>query len=191
MKKLALLALIAAITYSCNNKSTSIPIITSNNEHGQLEEIKLITNFSDSNYIEIQFYPNMEIESLTEFQKGKEKGKYYRWRENGNIALEAYKQNGKLDNTTREVHKNGRTMFEGKRKNNRFHGINNSFYPSGAIQKRWTRVNDKDLGKSIYYHENGFIKEFGEYTDSGYVLISKWDSLGIVIKTKNDTLTQN
>lgn len=189
MKKLAFLILIITITFSCENNSTSIPIVTSNNEKGELQVIKLITSPSDSNYIKLDFYPNKGLRMLVEHENGKEKGKYFRWRKNGNLAIEAYRENGDFDRVTREVHENGRTMFEGKRSNNQFQGINNSFYISGALKRRWSRINSKDYGKSVYYHENGLVKEVGEHTDSGYVLLNKWDTLGVIIQSKNDTLT--
>ena len=140
--------------------------------------MKILRNETDSNYIHLSFYPDGEIEMLREFKDGKENGKNFRWRENGQLALEAFKTNGEYDRVIREVRDNGRTGFEGKRINTNFEGINNSFYKSGAIERSWYRVNSKDYGQSIYYYENGMVKEIGNYTDTGYVLIGKWNELG-------------
>ena len=180
MKQIALIGLTLTLLSSCNfqtnDKPYSVDILT--NEQGEVSDIKIIRNKADSNYIQLTFFPNGEIEMLREYKDGKEEGKNFRWRENGRLAIEGYKINGDYDRVTREVYDDGRTAFEGKRTDNEFEGINNSFYKSGAIERSWNRVKSKDFGRSIYYHENGLVKEIGDYTDTGYVLIGKWDENG-------------
>lgn len=180
MKQLILIGLFSIALSSCtehnSDKPFSVDITTS--EKGQVSDVKIIRNESDSNYIKLTFYPDGEIEKLQEFKDGKENGKHFRWRENGRLAIVGFKVNGEYDRVTREVRDDGRTGFEGKRTNTEFEGINNSFYKSGAIERSWNRVNSKDFGRSIYYHENGMVKEVGNHTDTGYVLIGRWNELG-------------
>ena len=180
MKQMVLLVLSLALLTSCNfqtnEKPYSVDILT--NEKGEVSDIKIIIDKTDSNYIQLTFFPNGEIQYLREYKDGKENGKHFGWRENERLAIEGYKVNGDYDRVTREVYDDGRTAFEGKRINNEFEGINNSFYKSGAIERRWNRVNSKAYGRSIYYYENGLVKEIGDYTDTGYVLIGKWNEKG-------------
>lgn len=184
MKQLILIGLslitLSSCTEYCSDKPFSVDIIT--NDKGQVSDVKIMRDETDSNNIQLTFYPNGEIEMLREFKNGRENGKHFRWRENGRLAIEGFKVNGEYDRVTREVRDDGRTGFEGKRTNTEFEGINNSFYKSGAIERSWNRVNSKDFGRSIYYHENGMVKEVGSYSDSGYELIGKWNEQGEVIK---------
>ncbi|PCI93597.1 MAG: hypothetical protein COB15_16050 [Flavobacteriales bacterium] len=180
MKQIFLLGLCLIALSSCNEPSLDkqFSVNTLTDEDGQVNDVKIIRNETDSNYIHLTFFPNGEIEMLREFKDGKENGKHFRWRENGRLVIEGFTVNGEYDRVTREVRDDGRTGFEGKRKNTEFEGINNSFYKSGAIERSWNRVNSKDFGRSIYYHENGMVKEVGDYADTGYVLIGKWDENG-------------
>jgi antitoxin component YwqK of YwqJK toxin-antitoxin module len=180
MKQLILIGLFSMAFFSCTERNSDKPfsVAITTNENGQVKDVKIIRNESDSNYIQLTFYPDGEIEKLQEFKDGKENGKHFRWRENGRLVIEGFKVNGEYDRVTREVRDDGRTGFEGKRTNTEFEGINNSFYKSGAIERSWNRVNSKDFGRSIYYHENGLVKEIGNYIDTGYVLIGKWDESG-------------
>lgn len=184
MKQIFLLGLYLIALSACNEYSLDKPfsVDTLTDEDGQVNDVKIIRNGTDSNYIHLTFFPNGEIEMLREFKNGKENGKYFRWGENGRLVLEGFKVKGELDRVTREVQDDGRTGFEGKRTNSEFQGINNSFYKSGAIERSWNRVNSKDFGRSVYYHENGMVKEVGDYTGSGYVLIGKWDEHGEKIR---------
>lgn len=180
MKQITLIGLTLTLLISCNNQTNdkpfSVDILT--NDQGEVSDIKIIRNKADSNYIQLTFYPDGEIQLLREFKDGKENGKNFRWRENGRLSVEGYKIDGEYDRVTREVYDDGRTAFEGKRTDSEFEGINNSFYKSGAIERRWNRFKSKDFGRSIYYHENGLVKEIGDYTDTGYVLLGKWDENG-------------
>jgi antitoxin component YwqK of YwqJK toxin-antitoxin module len=180
MKQLLLIGLFLITLNSCSEHNSDKPfsVDINTNDGGQVSDVKIIRNEIDSNYIQLTFYPDGEIEMLREFKNGQENGKNFRWRENGQLALDGFKVDGEYDRVTREVRDDGRTGFEGKRTNTKFEGINNSFYKSGAIERSWNRVNSKDFGRSIYYHENGMIKEVGDYTDSGYVLKGKWNENG-------------
>lgn len=180
MKQIALIGLTLTLLSSCNFQTSNKPYIVDimTNDNGEVSEVRIIRSKADSNYIQLTFFPDGEIEMLREFKDGKENGKNFRWRENGRLAIEGFKVNGEYDRVTREVRDDGRTGFEGKRRDTEFEGINNSFYKSGAIERSWNRVKSKDFGRSIYYHENGLVKEIGDYTDTGYVLIGKWDENG-------------
>jgi len=184
MKHIILIALILTSLNSCNfqteNKKHSV-IILSNNED-EVYDIKLIRSKTDSNFIQFTFFTSGEIETLQEYRNGKQNGKHLRWRENGSLSIEGYKVNGEWDRVIREVYRDGRTAFEGKRTNNEFEGINSSYYKSGAIERQWNRIKSKDFGRSVYYHENGIVKEIGDFNDTGYVLIGKWDEKGEMIE---------
>lgn len=180
MKHLALIGLMLSFLNSCNfqseKKTFSVDIIT--NDEGEVSDIKIIRSKVDSNYIHLTFFQDGEIQMLREFEAGKMNGKYFRWRDNGRLSIEGYVVDGDLDGVTREVYEDGRTMFEGKRIENKFEGINSSFYKSGAIERQWNRAKSQDFGRSVYYYENGMVKEIGNHTDSGYILIGKWDENG-------------
>jgi antitoxin component YwqK of YwqJK toxin-antitoxin module len=180
MKQISLTGLTLILLASCNLQTNDKPysVDTTINDKGEVTHMKIIRNKVDSNYIQIVFFPDGEIQMLREYKDGKENGKNFRWRENGRLSVEGYKINGEYDRVTREVYDDGRTAFEGKRTDKVFEGVNNSFYKSGAIERRWNRFKSKDLGRSMYYHENGLVKEIGEYTETGYVLIGKWDENG-------------
>ncbi len=163
---------------ACNQDRTeklSIDISSINNSEDST--LTIIRNAADSNYILLKFYPDLKIRELTEFKDGKENGKNIMWRQNESIWVDRYLREGKMNGVVREFRPNGRTGFEGERINYEFEGINNSFYESGAIEKRWTRKNGKDLGKVIYYYENGLIKEIGENTDDGYRILKSYNSI--------------
>ena len=180
MKHITLIGLTLTLLNSCNFKSNNTPYVVDiiTNDKGKVSEIKIIRNKADSNFIHLTFFPSGEIETLREFKDGIENGKNFYWRENGQLRIEGFKVNGEYDRVTREVLVDGRTLFEGKRENTKFEGINNSFFNNGAIERSWNRVNSKDFGRSVYYHENGFVKEVGDFNDTGYVLIGKWDKNG-------------
>jgi antitoxin component YwqK of YwqJK toxin-antitoxin module len=180
MKKISLIGLTLIFFTSCGelnqDKPFSVEVLTDG--QGEVNEVKIIRNEVDSNYIQLTFYSDGELHKLQEFKDGNENGKHFRWRENGRLAIEGFKINGEYDRVTREVRDDGRTGFEGERINTEFEGINNSFYKSGSLERSWNRVKSKDFGRSIYYHENGLVKEIGNYTDTGYVLKGKWDEQG-------------
>jgi len=180
MKQITIIGLTLILLSSCNLQTNdnlnSIEIIT--NDQGEVDDIRIHRSKTDSNYIQLTFYPDGEIKMLREFKNGEENGKSLGWNRKGNLGIEGYKINGEYDRVTREVYVDGRTAFEGKRIESEFEGINNIFYKSGAIERRWNRVKSKDFGRSIYYHENGLIKEIGDFTDTGYVLVGKWDENG-------------
>ncbi len=133
--------------------------------------LTIIRNNADSDYIEIKFYPDLQIHELTEFSNGNKNGKNIVWRPNGNMCLESYYENNEMNRIVREVRSNGHTGFEGERINAKFEGVMNDFYESGAIRKRWQRQNGADMGMVIHYHENGLLKEVGENTATGYKVI--------------------
>ena len=180
MKQITLFGLILIFLTSCGHlnqdKPFSVEVLT--NEREEVSDVKIVRNKVDSNYIQLTFFQDGELQMLREFKDGKEHGKHFRWRKNGRLAIEGFKANGEYDRVTREVYNDGRTGFEGKRTDTEFEGINNLFYKSGAIERRWNRIKSKDFGRSIYYHENGLVKEIGDYTDTGYVLVGKWDENG-------------
>ena len=165
---------------SCKNTvdSESITINLIKNDEGQVSEVKINRDESESNYIQLVLFPDGEIEYLREYKDGEENGKYFRWRENGRLWVEGYKVNGEWDRVIREVQQDGRTGFEGIREDLNFEGICNDYYPSGAVRRSWTRVNDKDLGRYVEYYENGMVKEVGNRTEDGKEILGKWDEEG-------------
>ncbi|HQQ94752.1 MAG TPA: hypothetical protein PLQ93_09370 [Bacteroidia bacterium] len=178
MKQLTIISLLF-ILVSCKQqpeKSTTLDISDFSHEQDSVLTIK--RNSKDNNYIQITFYSDWYIKTLTEFKNGQKNGKDIFWRPNQNMLVERYFDNNKMNRTVREVYRNGRTAFEGERINGEFEGVVNSFYKSGAIEKRWTRQNGQDLGLVIYYHENGQVKEIGENTSTGYKKTNEWDENG-------------
>ena len=177
-QRLIIITLLFALV-SCrqqNEKSTTIDL--SSYSHDMDSVLTIMRNSTDSNYIQITFYSDWQIRALTEFKNGQQNGKDILWGPNQNMLIERYFDNNKRNRVLREVHNNGRTAFEGERINGEFEGINNSFYESGAIEKRWSRKNGKDIGPVVFYYENGLIKETGENTLTGYKKTSEWDEKG-------------
>lgn len=110
MKQIAIIGLFLILIASCKeDREDSFSVEVIKNEHEQVSDVKIIRDHADSNFVRLTFFKNGEIEMLREYRNGKENGKHYRWRENGNLAIEGFKVNGEYDRVTREIYDDGRT----------------------------------------------------------------------------------
>lgn len=163
------------VTYYKNGKIRSITTAKNNvytepeyqyYEDGTLEAIIPARDTG----IELVYYPNGNLKSEREYNKGKKcgNGKYYY--DNGKIEADYNYKNNKRHGACKEYHLSGKLRLECEYKNGKKQGVEKRYYNSGQISYEHCYKNGLRDGYSISYKEKTGEIEYKIFFRKGEVV---------------------
>lgn len=111
------------------------------------------------------FYENGQLKDSASYNMGKVIGQVKAWHENGQLnSIVTYDDKGKMNGLTWIWQENGILLQEGCFKNDQMDGEwKDYYYSSGRIRMKHHYINGKQVGKWIYFRQNGDTLKVEQY----------------------------
>lgn len=109
-------------------------------------------------------------------------GSWIRYYKNGQKMDEVNYTNGQINGLSRQWHENGQLAIEWERHNGKSHEVVRSWYPNGKKLSESPYVDDRRQGLSREWHSNGQKRYEGQYQNGKQIGISRrWDENGNLV----------